>query len=75
MRFLRASGPDISLDAVLQSSSSKDSSSSSDTTSMLDENQARFLAAQNMCATVSIFHRMGLPNLSSALADAILRQP
>jgi hypothetical protein len=68
MRFLRASGPDISLDAVLQSSSSEDSSSSSDATSLLDENQARFLAAQSMCATVLIFHKMGLPNLSSTLA-------
>jgi hypothetical protein len=68
MRFLRASGPDISLDAVLQSSSSNDSSSSSDATSLLDENQARFLAAQSLCAKVSIFHRMGLPKLSSTLA-------
>jgi hypothetical protein len=67
MRFLRASGLDISLDEVLQGSSSDDSSSSSDATLLLDENQARFLAAQSLCATVSIFHRMGLPNLSSSI--------
>jgi hypothetical protein len=59
MRFLRASGPDISLEEVLQGSSSDDSSSLSDATSLLDENQVCFLAAQSLCTTVSIFHRMG----------------
>jgi hypothetical protein len=67
MRFLRASDPNISLDEVLQGFSSDDSSSLSDATLILDENQARFLAAQSLCATITIFHRMGLPNLSSTL--------
>jgi hypothetical protein len=68
MRFLRASGPDISLDEVLQGFSSDDSSSSRDATLIPDENHACFLAAQSSCATVTVFYRMGLPNLSSILA-------
>jgi hypothetical protein len=38
MRFLRATGPDISLDDALQGSVSDDNSSSSDATSIPDEN-------------------------------------
>jgi hypothetical protein len=67
MRFLRATGPDISLDEVLQGSGSNGSSTSSDASSTPDENQACFLAVQNLCATLTIFHRMGLPSLCSAL--------
>jgi hypothetical protein len=52
----------------ISNSFSYDNSSSSDATSIPDENQARFLAAQSLCATVTIFHRMGLPNLSSSFS-------
>jgi hypothetical protein len=68
MRFLCATRPDISLDEVLQGSGSEDSSTSSNASSIPDKNQARFLAVQNMCATLTIFHRMGLPPMSSALS-------
>jgi len=61
MSFLRANGPDISLDDVFGDSSS---SSSSDATSIPlenEENLLRFLAAQSHCASITIFHRRGIP--------------
>jgi hypothetical protein len=63
MRFLRANGPDLNLDEVFQGIfSNEDSSSSSDATSPLNEDMLRFIVAQNQCATITIFHRRGLPN-------------
>lgn len=63
MCFLRGKGPDISLDQILQDLQTDDSSSSSsDVSSGLNEDWVRFLAAQQHCATISLFHRRGIPN-------------
>jgi hypothetical protein len=66
MRFLQATGPDIALEDVFNGLASDDnsSSSSSDATSAMDEDYARFLAAQSHCATISIFHRRGIQAMS-----------
>jgi len=63
MRFLRAEGPDISIDQVMQDLQSGSSSSSSDATSaQQEEDRAHFIALQSHCATISIFHRKGIPS-------------
>jgi hypothetical protein len=64
MRFLRATGPDIALDDVFNGLASDDSSSSpsSEATLALYGDFARFFAAQSRCATISIFHKRGMPN-------------
>jgi hypothetical protein len=68
MRFLRVTGPHIALDDVFNDLASDDSSSSlsSDSTSAIDEDYARFLAAQSRCTTISIFHRRGIPRIEPA---------
>jgi len=53
MRFLRAFGPDIPMDLV--DISYDDSSSTRDTTSPLDEEAFKFLAANRLC-TDQLFH-------------------
>lgn len=65
MRFLRGEGPNISLDQLLIDLQLDDSSSSSsDASSVLDEDRARFVASLQHCATLSLFHRRGIPNSS-----------
>ena len=65
MSFLRASGPDIPLEDVFQDlQSDSGSSTSSDASSVQVEDHARFLAARSHCATISLFHRKGIPSAS-----------
>lgn len=60
MRFLRGEGPDIELDQLLIEMQSDDSSSSSDASFVPD--RARFLASLQHYATISLFHRRGIPS-------------
>jgi hypothetical protein len=55
LEFLKGTGPEISLDDVIQSIQSDGSSSSSDASS------PAFLAAQSHCANIALFHRKGSP--------------
>lgn len=62
MQFLRADGPDISLDQVIQDLQSEgSSSSSSDASSVPNEERPRFIAVQSHCATIALFHCRGMP--------------
>lgn len=72
MRFLRADGPDISIDEVIQLSD--DSTSSSDASSTPNEDSLRFAAIQNHCATISLFHRKSLLGRSKAGPSTIVMQ-
>ena len=64
MQFLRATGLDISLAELFQDLNSDSSSStSSDATLVPNEGPLRFIVAKNQCATISLFHRKGLPNI------------
>ena len=65
MEFLRANGPDIAIDEVFGGIQSDGSSSSSDASSPLNEDMIRFIVAQNHCATITIFHRRGIPSSDS----------
>lgn len=71
MRFHRGDGPDISLDSVMNGDIVGDdsSSTSSDATSGFSEERARFLVAQQRCASILIFNRKGL------LDDVFCRAP
>lgn len=64
MRFLRGGGSGISLDDILDIAAHTEdsSSSSSDATSQLNEDRARFAAAQQHCVNTLIFNRKGLPD-------------
>jgi hypothetical protein len=63
LRFLRGSGPDISLDDILGSNATDDGSSSSSYASSAQvEDCAHFAAVQNRCANMLIFNRKDLPD-------------
>jgi hypothetical protein len=56
-------GNDISLEDLVQDlQSDSSSSSSSDASSGPDEDMARFMATHSHCATISLFHRRGIPS-------------
>lgn len=73
MTFLRADGPDLPINEVVQLED--DSSSDSDASSVLNEDRARHLAIQSRCAKIGIFHRKSLPGSSIAGPSTIIMQP
>jgi len=78
MSFLRATGPDISLEDVFQDILSESrSSSSSDASSTPNEDQVIFMAMQSHCATISLFHRRGTPCLNEhdRLRNSLVLKP
>lgn len=73
MSFLRAEGPDISVEEVWQDIQPRSSSSSSDASSAQQvEDRARFIALQAYCANISTFHRKGLPSTMNTGASSTL---
>jgi hypothetical protein len=71
MRFLRANGPDIAIEEVMQPASD-DSSSTSDATSEEVVVRARFDAVMSLCANITIYHRKDLPGPSGCSIRSIL---
>ena len=71
MRFLRANGPDIAIEEVMQPAS-EDSSSTSDAASDEAVARAKFNAVRSLCAKITMFHRKDTPGLSDCSIGSFL---